>query len=324
MRALKYILGVIACTLLLVTAGCSGEDEKVISAKSVRKSQYLYQWSGSKKDDIMLINSSVKHFFDQYANAYNKGNFNLLASTVQKDSPAAKKLRSEISSGQYSNMTVYSYTLDKIRTKNDEYIAIVGKELSNDSMSGRTYSEDVFHFKYDRSLKQMMITEISDVEKSELKVKDKSQAQKDTSGSGVIIDPLSTNFKDAFFMDNNRFTAGVSEQMSFQVIKDKFGDYSDHTTINQKKYYIFGNAGINFNKQLDDKSTGAETAQDMVIIPSYMLYQDVIAFYGQPNIEKLENTNDPHVIYTNEAGNVKVAFHLSTNKKEVEYIEKVK
>ncbi len=112
--------------------------------------------------------------------------------------------------------------------------------------------------------------------------------------------------------------------MSFRVIKDKWGDFSDHTTINQKKYYIFGNAGINFNKQLDDKSTGAETAQDIVIIPPYMLYQDVLAFYGQPNEEFLENTNAPRVIYENESGNVKVAFHLSTNKKEVEYVEKLK
>lgn len=82
--------------------------------------------------------------------------------------------------------------------------------------------------------------------------------------------------------------------MSFRVIKDKWGDFSNHTTINQKKYYIFGNAGINFNKQLDDKSTSAETVQDMVIIPPYMLYQDVLA------------------------------FHLSTNKKEVEYVGKLK
>lgn len=323
MRDLKYVVGILACVFLLFTTGCSNQEEKIISAKSARKAQYLYQWSGSKKDDVMLVNSAVKHFFDRYADAYNKSNYNLLKSTVKEGSIAEQELTKEISSGNFMNMEVYSTTIDKITTQKGEYVALVGKEISNSMTNGRTYSETVFHFDYDPSLKQMMITQISDINSSELKVNDKSQAQKNTKGSGVVIDILSTNFKNEFFLDNNRFTGGIANQMSFQVIKDKYGDFSDHTTINQKKYYIFGNAGINFNKQLDDKSTGAETAVDMVIIPPYMLYQDVLAFYGQPKKEFLDNTNDPRVIYENESGNVQVAFHLSTNKKEVEYVEKL-
>ncbi|WP_414047275.1 hypothetical protein ACMGE7_10735 [Macrococcus equi] len=320
---MKYILGISACVLLLFTTGCSNHEEKVMSAKSIRKSQYLYQWSGSKKDDIMLVNSAVKHFFDRYEDAYNKSNYNLLTSSVKSGSVAEKEIKKEIKSGNYRDMTVYSHTIDQITLKKDEYVALVGKEISNYATNGRTYSETVFHFEYDSSLKQMMITQVSDVDKSEIKVNDQSQAQKDAKGKGAVIDVLSTDFKNSFFQDNSRFAGGVADQMSFQVIKDKFGDFSDHTTINQKKYYIFGNAGINFNKQLDDKSTGAETAQDMVIVPTYTLYQDVIAFYGHPQQEKLDHTNDPRVIYENESGSVKVAFHLSSNKKEVEYIEKL-
>ncbi|WP_414050650.1 TcaA NTF2-like domain-containing protein [Macrococcus animalis] len=321
---MKYILGILACVFLIFTTGCSNKEEKIMSAKSARKAQYLYQWSGSKKDDIMLVNSAVKHFFDRYAEAYNKGNYNLLTSTVKKGSIAENEIKAEIESGKFSNMVVYSNTIDKITTQKDEYIAIVGKEISNMSTSERTYSETLFHFSYDKALKQMMITQVSDLVNSELKVKDKSQAQKDAKGNGVVIDVLSTDFQNKFFMDNSRFVGGIANQMSFQVIKDKYGDFTDHTIINQKKYYIFGNAGVSFNKQLDDKSTGAESVQDMVIVPEYMLYQDVIAFYGQPDKERLDDTDDPRVIYENEIGTVKVAFHLSTNKKEVEYVEKLK
>ncbi len=140
MRDLKYILGVLACVFLLFTTGCSNQEEKIISAKSARKSQYLYQWSGSKKDDIMLVNSAMKHFFDRYADAYNKSNYNLLKSTVKEGSIAEKELKKEISSGNYTNMEVYSTTIDKITTQKDEYVALVGKEISNYASNGRTYS----------------------------------------------------------------------------------------------------------------------------------------------------------------------------------------
>lgn len=319
---MKYISGALACVILLSMTGCSNQEEKIKSAQSISKSQHLYQWSGSKKDDIMLVNSAVKHFFDHYAEAYNKHNYNLLTSTVKSGSVAEKEIKDEIDSGKYSNMTVHSNTVDKITTQKDEYIALVGKELSNASTNGRTYSESVFHFAYDPSLKQMMITHVSDTDNSAIKGKD--HAKKNEKPSGVVLDVLSTDFKNKFFSDSSPFIGGVTENMSFQVIKDKFGDFSDQTTINKKKYYILGNAGIAFNQELDESDPGPETAQDMVVIPPYTLYQDVLAFYGQPSQEKLDDNRDPHVIYENKSGNVKVAFHLSSNKKEVEYIEKLK
>lgn len=318
---LKYALGLLCIGSILLT-GCNAEKEKIISAKSMSKAQHLYQWSGTKKDGNILVESSVKHFYNQFESAFNKGDINLLNSSVAKDSNAYQSLKKDIASGNYGNMKLYSYAVTDITYKDKEYIANVGREVSNNATSGRVYAQNTFHFQYDESLKQMMITDITEVKDSEFKVKDSETAKKTAKGNGVTIDVLSTQFKDSFFKDTSRFYGGVSANMSLQVLKDQFGDFTDHFKINGKKYYVYGNAAVQFNQEITDEPTGAETVRDMVIVPGKLLYQDVIAFYSYPTTEKLDKTDDPHVIYEGSNG-VKVAFHLSTDQKVVEYIEKL-
>lgn len=306
--------------VLLLTAGCTSAVEKEEGIKSIKKSQYLYQWSGTKKNNIKLINSTLDNFYDVYDDAFNKGDYDLFKRSVLTGSPAALALKEDIDSGNFTNMTVYSYTADEIKQDGDDYIATVGHELSNASTGVRTYAEEVFHFKYNSSLKQMMISDITDVNNSELKVKDAKSAQSAAKGNGVAIDVLSTDFQNAFLADDSRYYGGVVDGMSYQVMKERYGDFTDNMMIAGSRYYIYGNAAVKFNKEITEKATGSEVVDDMVIVPTQLLYQDVAAFYGIPQKEKLEG-KDPYVEYEG-YGNAVMIMHLTADQKSVKYIEK--